>query len=223
MVLSTLSIYGVKQGDRQLTVLGTVVAALFLFVTRAKPLETMSPARPPSSVLCPHVLLSIALQFVIHFCAILLACLMGLAFVDPYDPSIVADGPFNPNVLNTCTFLLTVLSTINTFAVNYRGRPFTENLQENKLLMRSLLACYASLFLCVFEAFPPLNDLLQLSPLPLLTEQERSDNAGMSWQQTWMSTLLETLDFPTIVFILMVTDTILTFLVEKTIVRIFEA
>jgi len=145
MVLSTLSIHGAKQvtlgelimlnglesfianqllfsfyltmqGDRQLTVLGVVVAALFFFVTRAKPIDALSKARPPPSVLCPHALLSIALQFAIHFGAILLACRASLAFVDPFDPSIVADGPFNPNVLNTCTFMLTVLSTINTFA-----------------------------------------------------------------------------------------------------------
>ena len=52
MVLSRLFLHGVKQGDRQLTILGIAVAALFYFVTRAEPLPDLSPSRPPSSVLC---------------------------------------------------------------------------------------------------------------------------------------------------------------------------
>ncbi|CAB9527936.1 Probable manganese-transporting ATPase catp-8 [Seminavis robusta] len=226
MVLSMLSLRGVKQGDRQLTVLGTVVAALFFFVTRAKPLETLSAKRPSSSVLCAHALLSIALQFCVHFIAIIVACSAALAFVDPYDPSIVADGPFNPNVLNTCTFMLTVLATINTFAVNYRGRPFTENLQENKLLMRSLLACYISLLLCSFEAFPPLNDLLQLSSFPDTTVERDFESKEADFMLAMMNEpllgVLQMVEFPTFMCILMVADTALSFLVEKTIIRVFK-
>ena len=231
MVLSTLFLHGVKQGDRQLTVLGMVVAALFFFVTRGKPLSTLSPLRPPSSVLCPHALLSIALQFGIHCCTILVATNAALSFVDPYDPSIIPDGPFNPNVLNTCTFMLTVLATINTFAVNYRGRPFMEDLRENKLLMRSLLVCYGSLFLCAFEAFPPLNDLLQLSSFPP-TSLTANSTGRIPVEDDWivsviendtaLSRLVKALDFPSFMAGLMVVDTALSFFVESTILRIFE-
>jgi manganese-transporting P-type ATPase len=226
MVLSILSLKGVKQGDRQLTILGTIVAALFFFVTRAKPLETLSAQRPSPSVLCSHALLSITLQFSIHFIAIIVACSAALAFVDPYDPSIVADGPFNPNVLNTCTFMLTALATINTFAVNYRGRPFTENLRENKLMMRSLMACYTALLLCAFEAFPPLNDLLQLSSFPDITKQVAAA-AGDSGSEElavneWLSSILRVVDFPAFMCTLMLADTALSFLVERTIIRIFK-
>jgi cation-transporting ATPase 13A1 len=121
MVLSRLFLYGVKQGDRQLTALGIVVAAMFYFVTRAEPLPTLSVTRPPSSVMCGQALLSISSQIVIHSVAILLVSEAALSFVDPYDPSLVPDGPFNPNVLNSATFIMTSLATINTFAVNYRG------------------------------------------------------------------------------------------------------
>lgn len=110
-VLSELFLHGVKQGDRQLTILGFAVAALFFFVTRAEPLPTLSPLRPPSSVLCGEALISIAGQVLIHIAGILVVTECALSYVDPYDPSIVPDGPFNPNVLNTCTFLLTCVST----------------------------------------------------------------------------------------------------------------
>lgn len=111
LVLSKLFVHGVKQGDRQLTILGVVIAALFFFVTRAEPLSTLSTIRPPASVLCLQALLSITGQFLIHLATILLATEAALSFVDPFDPSLVPDGPFNPNVLNSCTFLLTCLST----------------------------------------------------------------------------------------------------------------
>lgn len=111
LVLSKLFLHGVKQGDRQLTILGVVVAALFFFVTRAEPLSTLSAIRPPASVLCIQALVSIMGQFFLHLATILLATEAALSFVDPFDPSLVPDGPFNPNVLNSCTFLLTCLST----------------------------------------------------------------------------------------------------------------
>ncbi|KAK1733658.1 cation-transporting ATPase [Skeletonema marinoi] len=167
LVLTKLHQKGVKQGDRQMTAVGLVVAGLFLFVTRGKPLSKISPRKPPSSVLCKETLLSMTVQFAIHFVAIMTVTYMSDVYVDPYDPSaMVPDGPFNPNTLNTATFLVTVLATINTFVVNYRGRPFMENLTENKLLFRSLQACYAVLFVCALDIFPPLNQLLQLTPLP---------------------------------------------------------
>ncbi|KAL7498233.1 hypothetical protein ACHAWT_006367 [Skeletonema menzelii] len=167
LVLTKLHQKGVKQGDRQMTAVGMVVAGLFLFVTRGKPLTKISPRKPPSSVLCKETLLSMTVQFAIHFVAIMTVTYMSDVYVDPYDPSaMVPDGPFNPNTLNTATFLVTVLATINTFVVNYRGRPFMENLTENKLLFRSIQACYATLFICALDIFPPLNQLLQLTPLP---------------------------------------------------------
>ena len=110
LVLSKLFLHGVKQGDRQLTVLGMGVAALFYFVTRAEPLAKLANIRPPSTVLCAQAFWSIAGQCVIHLGTILLATDVALSFVDPYDPSLVPDGPFNPNVLNSCTFLLTCLA-----------------------------------------------------------------------------------------------------------------
>ncbi|KAL9179232.1 hypothetical protein ACHAXT_008522 [Thalassiosira profunda] len=166
LVLTTLHQKGVKQGDRQLTAVSLVVAMLFLFVTRGKPLPKLSTQKPPSSVLCKETLLSMTVQFGIHFVAIMAATVLSELWVDSYDPSIVPDGPFHPNTLNTATFLVTVLCTINAFLVNYRGRPYMEDLTENKLLLRSIQACYFVLFVCATEAFTPLNQLMQLSPLP---------------------------------------------------------
>jgi cation-transporting ATPase 13A1 len=109
-VLSELFLHGVKQGDRQLTILGMAVASLFYFVTRAEPLPTLSTIQPPASVLCSEALLSIVGQCFIHIMMTALITECALSYIDPFDPSLVPDGPFNPNVLNTCTFLITCVA-----------------------------------------------------------------------------------------------------------------
>lgn len=226
MVLSNLFLHGVKQGDRQLTVTGLAIAALFLFVTRGKPLNIISPVRPPSSVLCRSALTSITLQFGIHFWAIRLTSQVALSFVDPYDPSMIPDGPFNPNTLNTCTFLMNVLATINTFAVNYRGEPFVEPLNKNKLLLRTLQICYAVLACCALELFPPLSDLLQLSEYP------PTNGVALKWECESNGTelilplanrIVTSFGFPAFMFGLMVVDTSLTFAAEHLVLRVYEA
>ena len=88
------------------------------------------------------------------------------------------DGPFHANTLNTATFLVSELSTINAFLVNYRGRPYMESLSENTLLCRSIQACYFALFVCALEVFPLLNQLMQLSPLPTTTTGPPMFNVG---------------------------------------------
>jgi len=222
LVLTKLHTHGVKQGDRQLTVVGMVVAAMFLFVTKGKPLSTLSPQRPPSTVLCKQVLLSITVQFVIHFVAIMAATNLSLSYVDPYDPSIIPDGAFNPNTLNTCTFLLTVMATINTFVVNYRGKPFTENLMDNKLMLRSVQVSYGALFASALEVFPPLNQLIQLAPLPTPEVVRAMPVDMIQNENVYLSGMVDMFGFNVTLCIFMVLDGVLSYVAEKTIVRIFE-
>ncbi len=92
-----------------MTIVGVIVAGLFFFVTKGEPLSKLSPHRPPSSVLSKQILTSIAMQFAIHC-----VCIMGITavskfYLDPYDPSLVPDGVFNPNTLNSATFIMSVL------------------------------------------------------------------------------------------------------------------
>jgi cation-transporting ATPase 13A1 len=225
-VLSKLFLHGVKNGDRQLTILGVGVATLFFFVTRGKPLRTLSVTRPPSSVLCTQALLSIALQFLVHMVAILLSAQAALAFVDPYDPSMIPDGPFNPNTLNSCTFLVSAIATVNTFAINYRGEPFMESLWQNKLLLRSLQACYAVLFGCALEVFPPLNDLLQLTEMPVMDGTEGIFASKGSDDSTFLQPILHSsisaVGFPGFLALLMVLDSVLALAAERTVLRLFD-
>jgi len=230
MILSKLFLHGVKQGDRQLTILGIVVAGLFFLVTRGKPLPNLSATLPPTSVLCTQALVSIGSQFSIHCTLMIVATEIALSFVDPYDPSMIPDGPFNPNTLNTCTFLISVLATVNTFAVNYRGEPFVEPLRENKILWRSLQLCYAILFACALEIFPPLNDLFQLAEFPdvigdgskeWMMDYPYSNQNGILLA-TNLTRLVQTIGFKFFMTGLMLCDTILVFSFERLILRFFR-
>ena len=62
LILSRLTIMGVKQGDMQMTITGLIVAGFFFLISLAKPLKTLSPRRPPASVLTIKSLLSIGAQ-----------------------------------------------------------------------------------------------------------------------------------------------------------------
>jgi cation-transporting ATPase 13A1 len=202
LVLTKLHQVGVKQGDRQMTAQGVVIAGLFLFVTRGKPISKLSKQKPSPSILCATTLISIAAQFGVHFVTIMAVTHMSEIFVDPYDPSMVPDGPFVPNTLNTSTFLATGLCLINTFVVNYTGRPFVENLHENTLLFRSIVFCYFAIFVCTMDIFPPLNQLLQLSTLP-------SEKAPVYYEQSssLINQATEMYGFRTLLAALMCFDT----------------
>jgi len=225
LVLSSLHIAGAKQGDRQLTVVGLVVAALFFFVTKGRPLEKLSPERPPSSVLCKQVVISIIMQFTIHFVCIMFVTALSKLHLDPYDPSLIPDGQFNPNTLNTATFLMTVVTMVNTFLVNYRGHPFVEDLRDNKLLLRSLKVCYAVLFVCALELFPPINELLQLTPLPqgddrtadLMSEILRENPQYEMLQQ------FEPFGFKTTLVTMMVIDSVASYYAERGLLHLFDS
>lgn len=221
LVLSSLHLIGAKQGDTQLTVIGIVVAGLFFFITKGEPLSKLSHHRPPSSVLCKQVLCSIAIQFFIHFACIMAVTGLSKFYLDPYDPSLVPDGAFNPNTLNSATFIMTVLATVNTFAVNYRGRPYMQDLRENKMMMKSLQICYVMLFACALEVFPPINDLIQLAPFPAHGETIVVDTSGEVVYK-WLILAAESIGFKLTLCSLMIIDTTFSILCEKALINFFE-
>jgi len=221
LVLTNLHMHGVKQGDRQLTVMGLVVAALFLFVTKGKPLNSLASKRPPSSVLCVQALISIASQFLIHLVSILAVANMTLPYIDPDDPSMTPDGPFNPNTLNTACFLILMSATVNTFIVNYRGRPFMQTFKQNKLLLRTVQVSFAALGICVLEIFEPLNRLMQFAPLPGGEFLVHIDDGGANINRI-LAMLLSWVGFKASLIFIMVADSIVAFKTEKLIIKAFE-
>lgn len=165
-MMSALYLQGLKQGDTQMTASGLVSAALFFFLSQAKPLGKLASTKPPSSAFAASILSSIAGQFLTHFGSLLAILHLSKQHISPDDSTLAMDGKFQPNVVNSAMFLLTVVMQINNFVINYRGHPFTQSIQDNAALWRSVQVIYVVLLIVAGGQFEPLNDLLQLAPFP---------------------------------------------------------
>ena len=167
-MMSALYLKGLKQGDIQMTASGLVTAALFFFLSQAKPLLRISEKRPAKSVFSKAVIMSIVGQFFVHLMSLLCALKLCEVYSPVQEDSVLLspDGRFQPNLVNSAVFLLSSVIQINNFVVNYRGAPFTQNIQDNTTLWRSVQVLYGAVAVAASGILEPLNDLLQLAPFP---------------------------------------------------------
>lgn len=89
-----------------------------------------------------------------------------------------------------------------------------KDLHENKLFYRSLQICYAVLAICALEIFPPLNDILQLTALPSVDTLDENIASPVI-------DLIRAVDFPVFILLLMALDTVLSFSLERAVLRAF--
>lgn len=147
--MSVLFLDGVKLGDTQMTITGLLVAACFFFIAQSKPVDQLSSERPQTRVFSAYMMVSLLLQFFVHFAALL--HVVGLAKtalnLGPADRVAVdVEAPFQPNLVNSVVYVLVTAMQVTTFAVNYKGRPFTSSMRENRGLL-VCLCCMAVLVL----------------------------------------------------------------------------
>ncbi|XP_058204028.1 probable manganese-transporting ATPase PDR2 [Rhododendron vialii] len=163
-VLSVMYLDGVKLGDIQATISGVFTAAFFLFISHARPLPTLSAERPHPNVFCPYVFLSLLGQFAIH----ILFLISSVKEAEKYMPDecIEPDSEFHPNLVNTVSYMVSMMIQVATFAVNYMGHPFNQSVTENKPFLYALLAAVGFFTVITSDLFRGLNDWLRLVPLP---------------------------------------------------------
>ena len=162
--LSVLYLDGVKNGDDQMFIGGIMIAVYFFIISRAKPLKTLSVERPPNGVFQSTLLFSVFGQFAIHFFFLQLL----LNDVQQYivKDQMVPDTDFVPNVINTVIFLYISSIEASTYWINYYGRPFMEDIKENKFFMRCLFFHILGLFVLAMDFIPELREYFQLVELP---------------------------------------------------------
>lgn len=163
-VLSVMNLDGVKLGDVQATISGVFTAAFFLFISHARPLQTLSPARPHPNIFCAYVLLSLVGQFAMHLFFLISAVNEASKYMP--DECIEPDSNFHPNLVNTVSYMVNMMIQVATFAVNYMGRPFNQGISENKPFKYALFAALGFFVVITSDMFRDLNDWLKLVPLP---------------------------------------------------------
>ncbi|KAL4581769.1 hypothetical protein LXL04_006297 [Taraxacum kok-saghyz] len=163
-VLSVMYLDGVKLGDIQATISGVFTAAFFLFISHARPLPTLSPQRPHPNIFCYYVFLSLLGQFTLHITFLIYSVKSAERFMP--DECIEPDSEFEPNLVNTVSYTVSMMIQVATFAVNYMGHPFNQSISENKPFRVALWGAVVFFTVIASDLVRELNDWLKLVPLP---------------------------------------------------------
>ncbi|CAI9283191.1 unnamed protein product [Lactuca saligna] len=76
------------------------------------------------------------------------------------------DSEFESNLVNTVSYMVSMMIQVATFAVNYMGHPFNQSISENKPFKIALLGAVVFFTVIASDLFRDLNDWLKLVPLP---------------------------------------------------------
>lgn len=189
---SVLYLSGIRFTDAQATIQSFLLALCFLFISRSKPLKTLSKQRPLPNIFNLYTILTVLLQFAVHFCCLIYLVREAAVYSSPDDklrgiltdlslaPASIAnstgvDGATNAdgdedneveaNVVNSAVYIISMALQISNFAINYRGTPFMESLFENKALFYSLSGSFAAVLALAF-GISPLAESLKIVDFP---------------------------------------------------------
>lgn len=162
--LSVIYLAGVKFGDGQATVSGLLLSVCFLSISRGKPLQKLSKSRPQAGIFNVYIMGSILSQFAVHI-ATLIYITLEIYKLEPREPQVDLEKTFEPSLLNTGIFIIQLVQQVSTFAVNYQGEPFRENIRNNKGMYWGLLGVTGLALAGATEFVPELNEAMKFVPM----------------------------------------------------------
>ncbi|ODV60842.1 ion-transporting P-type ATPase SPF1 [Ascoidea rubescens DSM 1968] len=162
--LSVIYLAGVKFGDGQATISGLMISSCFLSISKGKPLEQLSKKRPQEGIFNIYIMGSILGQFAIHIVS-LIYITTEIYKLEPREPQVNLEKEFAPSLLNTGIFIIQLWLQVVTFAVNYIGEPFRQNIRDNRGMYWGILGCGFLAFAGATEFLPEMNEAIKFVPM----------------------------------------------------------